>query len=38
MKMLVLAPLVAATALAGGCAATGSDGYDDGGYGYYDSR
>jgi outer membrane lipoprotein SlyB len=34
--MLTLAPLAAATALAG-CASTGSYGYDDGGYGYYDN-
>lgn len=34
--MLTLAPIAAATALAG-CASTGSYGYDDGGYGYYDN-
>lgn len=36
MNRLFLAPLAAATALAGGCASTGGYGYDDGGYGYYD--
>lgn len=34
MNKLMLLPLAAATAFAGGCASTGS--YDDGGYGYYD--
>jgi hypothetical protein len=38
-KMMIL-PLAAATALAAGCASTGSyaGGYDDGGYGYYDQN
>ena len=37
MNKLLLAPLAAATMLAGGCAATvGSNGYADADYGYYD--
>lgn len=43
MNKLMILPLAAATALAGGCASNGAYGgigagaaYDDGGYGYYD--
>ncbi|MDO9362392.1 MAG: glycine zipper 2TM domain-containing protein [Sphingopyxis sp.] len=45
MNKLMILPLAAVTALAGGCASNGlyggvgagaSSGYDDGGYGYYD--
>ena len=40
MNRMMILPLVAATALVTGCASTGlygyNDGYDDGGYGYYD--
>ncbi len=37
MKLLPLLPLAAVAAMAGGCASTSGFGYDDGGYGYYDS-
>ena len=36
MNRWMILPLAAATALTGACASTGSYGYDDGGYGYYD--
>lgn len=37
MNKTIIATLIAATALTGGCATYGNGvGYDDGGYGYYD--